>query len=198
MNEVTPWLDEQQANWDEGYFYTLGGDAENTAENMGAVAKYLPLSGFLIMMLLIIKFNSIRKMGIILSTIPLGLIGMVIGLFIFGVPFGFMAFLGMISLAGIVINNAIVLMDRIETEQVELKRDLSDAIVSSCMQRFRPILLASFTTILGLVPLYISGGEMWEPMAVTIMVGLLCGTMITLVFVPSLYYKNFELKPELF
>ncbi|UTW63114.1 efflux RND transporter permease subunit [bacterium SCSIO 12741] len=187
MSELTPWLETESENWGPDYHYKLGGDSENTSENMGAVAKYLPLSGFIILMLLIIQFNSYRKTIMIACTIPLGVIGMVLGLLIFGVPFGFMAFLGVISLAGIVINNAIVLIDRMDTEINELGRSPQDAVVSACLQRFRPILLATFTTVLGLIPLYLGGGETWEPMAVTIMVGLLFGTIITLVFIPSFY-----------
>ena len=103
-----------------------------------------------------------------------------------------MPFLGVISLAGIVINNAIVLIDRMEIEQKELGRSEQDAVIAACLQRFRPILLATFTTVLGLIPLYISGGEMWEGMAVSIMVGLLFGTVITLLFVPSLYSALFK------
>lgn len=185
--EIKPWLNEQLLEWGDGYTYTLGGDAQDSAENMGAVTDYLPISGFIIVMLLIIQFNSFRKMTMIVCTIPLGIIGMVLGLLIFNVPFGFMAFLGVISLAGIVINNAIVLVDRIEIEENELKRSPQDAIIAACLQRFRPIILATFTTVLGLVPLYLGGGAMWEPMAVTIMVGLLFGTVITLLFIPSFY-----------
>ena len=110
----------------------------------------------------------------------------------------------MISLAGIVINNAIVLVDRIEIEENELKRKPQDAIIAACLQRFRPILLATFTTVLGLIPLYLGGGEMWEPMAVTIMVGLLFGTVITLLFIPAFYsvmykvnYKDYEFNEAL-
>ena len=141
-------------------------------------------------------------MTMIVSTIPLGVIGMVIGLLLFGVPFGFMAFLGVISLAGIVINNAIVLIDRIEIEETE--RTIQDAVLAACLQRFRPILLATFTTVLGLIPLYLGGGEMWEPMAVTIMIGLLFGTVITLIFIPAFYsvlykvnYDNYEFNEKL-
>ncbi|WP_271764768.1 efflux RND transporter permease subunit [Aquimarina algiphila] len=201
---IKPWLKERESEWGKEYTYTLGGDAENSAENMGAVAKYLPLSAFIIVMLLIIQFNSFRKMTMIVTTIPLGVIGMVIGLLLFGVPFGFMAFLGVISLAGIVINNAIVLIDRIEIEESELKRKPQDAIIAACIQRFRPILLATFTTVLGLIPLYLGGGEMWEPMAVTIMIGLLFGTVITLLFIPAFYsvlykvdYKEYEFNEAL-
>lgn len=201
---MTPWLDEQIKNWPSDYFYEYGGDSKNTAENMGSVIKYLPLSGFIIVLLLIIQFNSVRKMLMVSLTIPLGIIGVVIGLLLFQTPFGFMPFLGVISLAGIIINNAIVLIDRIEVEQNTLKRPEHDAIITACLQRFRPILLATLTTVLGLVPLYLSGGEMWEGMAVAIMIGLLFGTLITLLFIPTLYsilfkvdYKNYEFDESL-
>ena len=192
MTEITPWIQEASKSWPEGYTYKFGGDAENTAENMEAVTAYLPLSGFIIILLLIIQFNSVRKTILIAATIPLGIIGVSIGLLVFQEPFGFMPFLGVISLAGIVINNAIVLLDRIQIEETEIKRPIQDAIIAACLQRFRPILLATFTTVLGLIPLYLSGGEMWEGMAVSIMVGLLFGTVITLLFVPSLYSILFK------
>ncbi len=192
MKEISPWIEEASKEWPEGYTYKFGGDAENTAENMGAVIGYLPLSGFIIILLLIIQFNSVRKTIMVAATIPLGIIGVVIGLLIFQEPFGFMPFLGVISLAGIVINNAIVLIDRIQIEELEIKRPIQDAIISACLQRFRPILLATFTTVLGLIPLYISGGEMWEGMAVSIMIGLLFGTVITLLFIPSFYSILFK------
>jgi multidrug efflux pump subunit AcrB len=115
-----------------------------------------------------------------------------------------MPFLGVISLAGIIINNAIVLIDRMETEQNTYNRSPQDAVIAACLQRFRPIVLATFTTVLGLLPLYISGGEMWEGMAIGIMVGLLFGTMITLLFIPATYsifykvhYKDYEFNPQL-
>ncbi len=203
-SEITPWLNQEIENWPEGYSFQFAGDAKNTAENMGAVFKYLPLSGFIILLLLIIQFNSFRKMAMVTLTIPLGIIGVVIGLLVFQEPFGFMPFLGVISLAGIVINNAIVLIDRIEVEQNVLKRSTHDAVIAACLQRFRPILLATFTTVLGLIPLYLSGGEMWEGMAVSIMVGLLFGTVITLLFIPSFYsilfkvnYKTYEFNEKL-
>ncbi len=187
MKELTPWLEEQTPTWPEGYAYTLGGDSKSTADNMGAVIAYLPLSAFIILLLLIIQFNSFRKTVMVVSTIPLGVIGVVIGLIVLRSYFGFMAFLGVISLAGIVINNAIVLIDRIEIEINELKRIPQDAVIAACLQRFRPILLTTFTTSLGLIPLYLGGGLMWEPMAASIMVGLLFGTIITLVFIPAFY-----------
>ena len=142
-------------------------------------------------------------MAMVVLTIPLGIIGVVIGLLVFQEAFGFMPFLGVISLAGIVINNAIVLIDRVEVE-LSVGRTDQDAVIAACLQRFRPILLSTFTTVLGLIPLYISGGEMWEGMAISIMVGLLFGTIITLLFIPSLYsalykvsYKGYTFNAQL-
>jgi len=185
--QIRSWLDERSADWPPGYRYELGGDAENTQENMASVTKYLPLSGCIILLLLIIQFNAMRKTFMVIATIPLGVIGVVIGLIGFQSYFGFMAFLGVISLAGIVINNAIVLIDRIDIEQDQFNRPPDQAVVEACRQRFRPILLTTLTTTLGLIPLYLGGGSMWEPMAVSIMVGLLFGTTITLLFIPALY-----------
>ena len=201
---ITPWLEEQKETWPQGNSYEFGGDAKQSAESMGSVIGYLPVSGFIIVLLLIIQFNSFSKMGLVVLTIPLGIIGVVVGLLVFGEAFGFMPFLGLISLAGIVINNAIVLIDRMEVEQNDLGRSEQDAVIAACLQRFRPILLATFTTVLGLIPLYLSGGEMWEGMAIGIMVGLLFGTVITLLFIPSLYsalfrvsYKDYEFNEAL-
>lgn len=191
--EITPWLEEQKKSvWSENYAYEFGGDAKQSEESMGSVVGYLPVSGFIIIVLLIIQFNSVRKTTMVLLTIPLGLIGVVVGLLVFNKPFGFMPFLGLISLAGIVINNAIVLIDRMEIELNELGRKEQDAVIAACLQRFRPILLATFTTVLGLIPLYVSGGAMWEGMAIGIIVGLLFGTIITLLFIPSLYSLLFK------
>lgn len=192
-NELDPYLAEVSANWKSGYTYEMGGESESSAEAMGAVADNLPLAGFIILLLLMLQFNSFRKTFIVLSSIPLGLIGVILGLLIFRSYFGFMAFLGVIALAGIVINNAIVLIDRIEIE-IAAGRTPADAIIEAAQQRFRPILLTTFTTTLGLIPLYLGGGLMWQPMAVSIMVGLLFATVITLLFVPVLYRLLYKVK----
>lgn len=192
--QIRSWLDSGADQWPPGYRYELGGDAENTQENMASVTKYLPLSGCIILLLLIIQFNAMRKTFMVIATIPLGIIGVVIGLIGFQSYFGFMAFLGVISLAGIVINNAIVLIDRIDIEQNQFNRSPDRAVTEACRQRFRPILLTTLTTTLGLIPLYLGGGSMWEPMAVAIMVGLLFGTTITLLFIPALYCILYKVK----
>lgn len=187
MNQLSPWLKRESQNWPQGVTYALGGDAEGSSDAMGAVADKLPLSLFIIILLLIAQFNSIKKPTIILLTIPLGLIGVVLGLLVTGSYFGFMAFLGLISLAGIVINNAIVLLDRIEIEETENQKSPQDSVVDAALQRFRPILLTTATTAFGLIPLWIGGGLLWEPMAIGIIFGLLFATVLTLIIVPVLY-----------
>lgn len=191
---LAPWLAEEEQKWKEGYTYNLGGESEQSSEAMGAIIAKLPLAGFIILLLLISQFNSFRKTTIVLSTIPLGIIGVILGLLLFRSYFGFMAFLGVISLAGIVINNAIVLIDRIQFEEKELGKAPYEAIVDAALQRFRPILLTTFTTSLGMIPLYLGGGLMWEPMAISIMIGLLFATVITLLFVPIVYKLLFKVK----
>ena len=189
-DQLAPWLEEHA--WPSNYTYELGGEAEESAKNIGAIMNYLPLSFFIIVLLLIGQFNSIRKPLIILLTIPLGLIGVILGLLLTGSYFGFMPFLGVISLAGIVINNAIVLIDRIQIEMDELKRTQRDAIVAAAQQRFRPIMLTTATTTLGLIPLWLGGGVTWEPMAITIIFGLLFATILTLLVVPVMYRLFFK------
>jgi len=192
--ELMPFMQEAQASWEDGYTYSFGGESEASAEALGAVAAKLPIAGFLILFLLMLQFNSYKKTIIVILSIPLGIIGVIIGLLLFQSYFGFMAYLGLISLAGIVINNAIVLLDRIEIEQTEFNRTPYQSIISAAQQRFRPILLTTFTTVLGLIPLYLGGGLMWEPMAVAIMIGLLFATVITLLFVPVLYKLLFSVQ----
>jgi len=192
--ELMPFMQETQASWKDGYTYSFGGESEASAEALGAVAAKLPIAGFLILFLLMLQFNSYKKTIIVILSIPLGIIGVIVGLLLFQSYFGFMAYLGLISLAGIVINNAIVLLDRIEIEQTEFERTTYQSIISAAQQRFRPILLTTFTTVLGLIPLYLGGGAMWEPMAVAIMIGLLFATVITLLFVPVLYKLLFRVQ----
>ncbi len=105
-----------------------------------------------------------------------------------------MTLLGVISLSGIVINNAIVLLERIKIEEKENGFSKYDAIIEACISRFRPILLTTITTMFGLIPLWLSGGVMWEPMAISIIFGLMFATILTLGFVPVLYSLFFGIK----
>ncbi|MGH1460518.1 MAG: efflux RND transporter permease subunit [Neptuniibacter sp.] len=193
FTELKPWLQSQEANWGNSVSYEFGGEQETSGKSNASIVEKLPIAGFIILILLVAQFNSLRKAVIILITIPLGLIGVALGLLIANSFFGFMTFLGIISLAGIVINNAIVLLERIN---IELESGLPhlEAIISAAQQRARPILLTTATTVLGLVPLYLGGGEMWEPMAVAIMGGLLVSTFLTLGIVPVIYALLYRVK----
>lgn len=186
-NEFIPWLNGIVAEWPEGYEFELGGESETSGDANAAIAEKLPIAGMLILLLLIMQFNSIRKPAMILLTIPLGLVGVAYGLLIAKSVFGFFTILGIISLSGIVINNAIVLLDRIDIEIEQNGLTPQDAVFSACKQRLRPILLTTATTIGGMLPLWISHDPMFETMAVTIMFGLLFATLLTLLFIPVLY-----------
>ncbi len=192
--ELRKWLDKERKNWPFGYSYEFGGEAESSQKANRSISEKLPIAIFIIILLLVAQFNSIRKSAIVLSTIPLGIIGVVFGLLIGQSFFGFMTLLGIISLAGIVINNAIVLLEKIKTELEDNPENLSDAIIQASQKRVRPILLTTATTVLGLIPLYLGGGEMWEPMALAIIGGLLFSTILTLGVVPVLYALLYKVK----
>ncbi len=184
---IESWLDDYSKSWPLGFYYEFGGERESSGESIQSIAEKLPIAVFIIIMLLVGQFNSLRKPFIILTTIPLGVIGVIWGLIIADSFFGFMTLLGIISLAGIVINNAIVLLERIKIEIEFNGYEPQQAIIEAAQRRMRPILLTTATTVLGLIPLYLGGGEMWEPMAVGIMAGLLFSTLLTLGFIPVLY-----------
>jgi multidrug efflux pump subunit AcrB len=191
--QVDQWLAEQSREWPVGYKYEIGGELESSGKAQASIGEKLPIAALIILLLLVVQFDSLRRPAIILLTIPLGLIGVVIGLFITQQPLGFMAFLGVISLAGIVINNAIVLLDRVKIE-IAAGKPPTRAIIESAQRRLRPILLTTATTIGGLIPLWIGGGPLYESMAVAIIFGLLFATTLTLGVVPLLYALFFRVK----
>ena len=187
FNQLNTWLVDYSEKWPSGFYFEYGGEMESSGESSQSIADKLPIAIFIIVILLVMQFNSLRKPLIILSTIPLGFIGVVWGLVVAKSFFGFMTLLGIISLAGIVINNAIVLLERIKLEVEVNGLSAQSAIVEAAQRRMRPILLTTATTVFGLLPLYLGGGEMWEPMAVGIMAGLMFSTLLTLGFIPVLY-----------
>jgi multidrug efflux pump subunit AcrB len=192
--ELDKWLKKESASWEIGYKYELGGELETSGEANESITVKLPIAGLIIILLLVGQFNSIRRPLIILLTIPLGIIGVAFGLLVADSYFGFMTLLGVISLAGIVINNAIVLLDRIKIEIEKNGLEPSRAVVESAQRRTRPILLTAVTTVGGLLPLWIGGGPMWRPMAISIIFGLIFATMLTLGVVPVLYSLFFRVK----
>ena len=198
--ELEPWLEEQEKKWGVGYRYEFGGEVEGSGDANASIAAKLPIAGLIIVMLLVWQFDSLRKPLIVLATILFALVGVGIGLVTVkalgwgGGYFGFMTLLGVISLAGIVINNGIVLIDRIDIERTENGLSPPHAVIQAAQQRFRPIILTTATTVASLIPLYIGGEGMWQPLAVAIMFGLVFSTMLTLGFVPLLYSIFFRVK----
>ncbi len=175
-----------------GHRWEVGGEVESQAEANEKLFENLPICLALIVFLLVWQFNSFRRPLIILLTIPLVLVGATIGLLTMKALFGFMVILGFFSLAGIIINNGIVLIDRIDRER-EKDTSAYQALVTACLARLQPILITSFTTVLGLLPLIISKDPLFYAMASAMIFGLAVGTLLTLVVVPSLYAIFFRI-----
>ncbi|WP_262689721.1 efflux RND transporter permease subunit [Kordiimonas aestuarii] len=174
----------------EGYDIVVAGELKDSAEIYGKLGAGLPFALLLMILVVMYQFNSYRRIAIIFMSVPLVLVGVPAGLMITGQPMSFFAMLGLISLAGIIINNAIVLVDQIDIERQECR--LMDAIIRASGQRMRPILLTSITTVVGLLPLYLFGGPLWEPLAVVMMSGLAVASVLTLFFVPATYMLFFR------
>ncbi len=167
-----------------GYSLGWGGEVEDSSRAQAALAGSIPVFFGLMVLIVIFLFNSIKKTLIIWLTVPLSIIGVTAGLLLFNQPFGFMALLGVMSLAGMLIKNAIVLIDEIGAQMETEKAPLA-AIVDSGASRLIPVSMAAATTILGMIPLL--KDAFFVSMAVTIMFGLLVATVLTLIFVPVLY-----------
>ncbi len=190
--QIIPWLQDVSQHWDIGYRWRMAGEMEQAEKGNRSINDKMPIAMFLIVILLVLQFNSIRRPVIILLTIPMAMVGVAGGLLAFQSYFGFMTLLGVIALFGIVINNAIVLIDRIKIEIEDNGLTPQRAIIEAAQRRLRPILLTTFTTILGLIPLWIGGGPMWKPMAIAIVCGLAFSTLLTLGLVPLLYSLFFR------
>jgi multidrug efflux pump subunit AcrB len=176
-----------------GYHWEIGGELEQSAKAQSYLFANMPFAAAGIVLLLVWQFNSFRRAGIILLTIPLTFIGATIGLIVMNSVFGFMVILGLLSLAGIIINNGIVLIDRIDTE-INEGREPYDAIIAACLARLQPILMTTVTTILGLMTLIVSVDPLFYGMAVAIAFGLGVATIFTLGVVPVLYAIMFRVK----
>ena len=169
-----------------GHFLEVGGEAEETAKSQADIMGALQISMMLILLVLIVQYNSVAKPVIVLLAVPLSLIGALLGLYFSGWPIGFMPSLGIVSLAGVVINNAIILVDFIESS-VASGMELRDAVARAGRARMKPILLTTLTTIGGLLPLALFGGPMWAGMSYAMIGGLILSTGLTLLVVPTVY-----------
>ena len=177
----------------EGYKLDWGGEYESSRKAQAALGKGLPL-GFLIMFIIsVLLFGKARQPIIIWLIVPMAVVGVVAGLLIADLPFGFMSLLGFLSLFGMLIKNAIVLLEEIDLQIIEGK-EKAMAIVEASLSRLRPVSLAAITTILGVMPLLFD--PFFADMSVTIMGGLAFATILTMIAVPVLYSVFYKIKVE--
>ncbi len=172
-----------------GYFIAWGGEAEDSADAVEQLAASIPIYFGMMILVVIFLFNAFKQPLIIWLTVPLSIIGVTLGLLLLDQPFGFMAVLGLMSLSGMLIKNAIVLIDQIDIE-IASGKDHFHSIIDSGVSRLRPVSLAAITTMMGMIPLFLDA--FFVSMAVTIVFGLGFATVLTLVFVPVLYATFFK------
>ncbi|MEM0994204.1 MAG: efflux RND transporter permease subunit, partial [Bacteroidota bacterium] len=170
----------------QGYSYYVAGEYEDQQSTFGSLGIILILAMLAIFAVLVLQFRSVLQPLIVFSSMPLALTGSFIALYLSGWSFSFFAFVGLISLIGIVVNNAIILIDYINQLRAEGK-PLLEAIQAGSERRFTPIILTSITTILGLIPLTAQASSLWSPLGLTIIGGMISSTFLTLLVVPILY-----------
>ena len=174
---------------DDGVFWVLGGQAREMGSSMESMRFALGLAIFLVYVIMASTFEHLVHPFVILFSVPLAAVGVTAGLMLWGLPLSVVAFIGMIVLAGVVVNNAIVLVDAINRLRAEgMERTM--AIREAAALRLRPILITTATTVLGLAPLVVgfgAGAEVQAPLAVTVISGLTASTLLTLVVIPAVY-----------
>ena len=176
----------------DGYTMRWVGEGEVQGEAIGNLMKFVPITIFLILAILLFLFNSWRKVILILLCFPFVFCGITPSMLLSGQPMTFMAIIGMLGLIGMMVKNAIVLVDEIGRLQTEEKATPYTAVVEATVSRVRPVLMASLTTIVGMIPLV--GDPMYSSMAITIMGGLTVGTVITLILLPLFYAALFRIR----
>jgi multidrug efflux pump subunit AcrB len=172
---------------DPGYELKFAGEDKELRENKAEMGMVMQISLALIALTMVLQFSSVIKSVVVMLTVPLGLIGAVLGLFVTHSPLGFMALLAMVSLAGIMVSHIIVLSDFIEEARAK-GLPLEKALVQAGLARLRPVLVTVLATVGGLIPLFLTGGALWHPLTAVHIVGLLLATVLTLVMLPTLYY----------
>jgi multidrug efflux pump len=175
---LAPAVAKLEASLPKGYRIAVGGTVEESAQSQASVYAVVPLMLFITITVLMIQLQSFSRLFLVLSVVPMGLIGIVAALLIFNKPLGFVAILGILALIGMIARNAVILIDQIETERAEGKA-VWYAVVEAAMSRFRPIMLTPISTVLGMIP--IAPTVFWGPMAYAIMGGLLVATVLTLI-----------------
>jgi multidrug efflux pump len=186
-------LDAVRAKLPPGFRIEMGGSIEESAKNGQAIGAVVPLMLVGVITLLMIQLQSISRTVIVLLTAPLGLIGVALALLVFQVPFGFVANLGFIALAGMIMRNSVILVDQIRQDE-EAGKPQWEAIIGSTVRRFRPIVLTAAAAILAMIPL--TRQVFWGPMAVSIMGGLVVATLLTCLFLPALYAAWYRVRED--
>ncbi|NRG17970.1 efflux RND transporter permease subunit [Rhizobiales bacterium] len=181
---LSPKMKELEASLPPGYRIDAGGAAEESAKANAALAKVFPVMFVVMMILIMLQMQSISKMVLVFLTFPLGLVGAVASLLLFGAPFGFVAILGVIALGGMVMRNTLILADQIE-QDLKAGATMREAIVESTVRRARPVVLTALAAVLAFIPL--TTNVFWGPMAVSMIGGLTVATVLTLCFMPALY-----------
>jgi multidrug efflux pump len=186
---LAPAIAKFDASLPKSYHVAVGGTVEESAQSQASVYAVIPFMLFITITFLMIQLQSFSRLFLVLSVVPMGLIGVVAALLIFNKPLGFVAILGILSLLGMIARNAVILIDQIETERADGKA-IWDAVIEAAMSRFRPIMLTAISTVLGMIPIAFT--IFWGPMAYAIMGGLLIATVLTLIFLPALYVTWFR------
>ena len=195
-NQILPKLQSLKEALPLGYRIDTGGAVEESEKGNASLFAVFPYMLAAMLLVLMIQLQSFSRLFIVLLTAPLGIIGASLGLNLAGRPFGFVALLGLIALAGMIMRNTVILVDQIEQDVASGEHSLMEAIVGSTVRRARPVVLTALAAILAMIPL--SESLFWGPMAVTIMAGLFVATFLTLLFVPALYamWNRGRLKQE--
>jgi len=191
VRSLAPAVEKLNASLPTSYRIDVGGTVEDSAQSQASVFAKVPLMLFLMLLFLMAQLHSFSRLVLVLSIVPMGLIGIVAALLIFGRPLGFVAILGILALMGMIARNAVILVEQIETERAE-GRQTWDAVVQGTLSRFRPIMLTAISTVLGFIP--IAPTVFWGPMAFAIMGGLFVATILTLIVLPALYVAWFRIK----
>ncbi len=186
-NELTAELVEflTHYNLPKGMYFTLGGEEESRQESFSGLTQIMLITAISIFAILVLQFKSILQPLIIFSSIPFAMAGSIVGLYLAGLSFSMMAFIGLISLFGIVVNNAIILIDSVNSH-LSFGLSKHEAILQASATRFTPILLTTLTTIGGLIPLTVFGGDLWQPLGVVIISGLCVSALASFILVPVL------------
>ena len=188
LEYIQPTLDELDLSG--GYSIEIAGEVADSGDVNAKLGAGLPVALLVMLAAIMFQFNSVRRVVLVFLTIPLIIVGIPFGLLLLGHPLSFFGTLGMISLAGIIINNGIVLIDQIDIERKT--QTLKQAIIVAAGKRVTPISLTTLTTVVGLTPMAINGGALFEPMASLMIGGLLLGSILTLLFVPAAFYLMFR------